>query len=92
VDPLMTMHESQTLVDWMLENEDPRLSIYGAVYSGGQEITDPGLQMGRPNGYTAAELSDHPSWSVAADRNPDTPADSYTKLHQRFLNVENPQV
>jgi hypothetical protein len=96
---------SQTFVNWMREHNDPRLRIYGAVYMGGQEITDPGMQLGRPNGYTMfAWLQSHPSWPIAVQRgggDPNNIADldnstfqsSYTKLHRRWLNyVDNPQV
>jgi hypothetical protein len=75
---------SQTLVDWMLDTEDPRLRVYGAVVDGDNVNTDPAVQQGRPNGYTDGELEDHPRW----------PGDltDYTALHPRFLDLEQPSV
>jgi hypothetical protein len=89
---------SQTMVNWMLDNNDPRLRVYGAVYQGDEVITDPALQMGRPNGYTNFSwLQSHPSWEIAVARGSGDPEDGtnqagYTKLHRRWLDVTNPQV
>lgn len=77
---------SQTMVNWMLDHEDPRLRIYGAVQPNGWDtqpvITDPAQQLGRPNGYSSSEVQDHPSWT--GDVN------DYTRLHPRFFDVTLP--
>ena len=76
---------SQTMVNWMQDREDPRLRIYGAVVKGDEVITDLEQQLGRPNGYpSSSELEAHPSWTGDVT--------DYTKLHPRFLDVENPSI
>lgn len=75
---------SQTLVDWLQEREDSRLRVYGAVVKDDQVITDPEQQLGRPNGYTEAEVEAHPSFTGEHS--------DYTRLHPRFKDLEHPSI
>lgn len=78
---------SQTMVDWMLTHEDPRLRIYGAVLPdgvGGEVITDPALQLGRPNGWSDGQIENHPRYPGSVNQ--------YTMMHPRFLDLAQPSV
>jgi hypothetical protein len=88
---------SQRMADFMKERSDPRLLTYGAREVGGQVIADPDTIKGWPNGYTAANIDDHPSWTGAYDqylalhpalRDPDDPMFFQTYAEVEFMRAE----
>lgn len=73
---------SQTMVDFMKENDDPRLLTYGAREVDGQVISDPDTVKGWPNGYTATTIDEHPSWTGNYNQ--------YLALHPTFRDLNDP--
>lgn len=63
---------SELMVSWMKATGDPRLPLFGAVFSGSGTTwpgtvqvvsTDPAHMIGMPNGLDGAALQNHASWS-----------------------------
>ena len=52
---------SDTFVSWMVENDDPRLEVYGLIPVAGADA------VGMPNGYDAQTIQNHDTWVECAD-------------------------
>lgn len=76
---------TQTMVEWLRDRNDPRLSIFAAIMDTDQATvpeapnhvvsTAPGDQLGMPSGYSTADegagtITNHPSYSVAVQQSP----------------------
>ena len=62
-----SMHLSEFFVEWMKENDDPRLLVYGQVPVAGEEA------IGLPSGYDEQTIVDHPTWVPCAAGDEDDP-------------------
>lgn len=67
---------SETLVDWLQVNNDPRLDVIGWVESGG-------AQKGMPNGYDQQTIQAHPSWTNILD---------YSQVHPDLVTLSSPSI
>ncbi|MEL7832669.1 SusD/RagB family nutrient-binding outer membrane lipoprotein [Fodinibius sp. Rm-B-1B1-1] len=65
---------AQTMVDWLKNNNDPRLSIYAE--------TDSSAYVGFPSGYTATSIQDHNSFN-------ETTA-NYARVNSMLIDLDDP--
>ncbi len=78
---------SKTLVDFLKDRNDPRLSIYGGGIGPweGPFNTDPAAQQGMPNGYDSETIKEFEGTTDAVD-----PFTTYTRLNTKLLDVDDP--
>lgn len=67
---------SETLVNWLINNNDPRLDVVGWVETGG-------AHKGMPNGKDATTIQSDPSWTELLD---------YTQVNQDLVQRDSPSV
>lgn len=89
-------HITQTLVDWLKDHDDPRLTIFAALMDRDRNVisTDPDDIIGLPSGWTTGELqAEHPSWALAEARSPDDDViNGYAKLNPIMWPLDAPSL
>ena len=65
---------AQTMVDWLKNNNDPRLEVYAE--------TDSSAFVGFPSGYTASSVDSHPSYSGSLE--------NYARINSMLIDLDDP--
>lgn len=65
---------AQTMVDWLKQNNDPRLEVYAE--------TDSSAFAGFPSGYTASSVQSHPSYNGSLA--------NYAKINSMLIDLDDP--
>lgn len=87
---------TQTLIDWLKDHNDPRLSIFAAHMNRDNDVlsTDPDDLIGLPSGWTTGELeAEHPSWALAEALSPDDDVtNGYAKINPIMWPLDGPSL
>lgn len=84
---------SETFIDWMEKNGDPRKMIVSGGLGDPEDpstwITDPDKQVGMPNGYTSTTLKEAVPAGVLS-RFPDEPVHNFSMPNLKYLDWDDP--